>query len=147
MKRILGTNFAAAFVFLTALVLSASCGGDNGATTTSSSSTGKDQGGSSTIAAVENVPCTADAVPVKMINSTFDPYNVTAPVNSVVKWTNYDSNQQHRVVSDETPEGGFFQSNYLPADSYVCFKFTGPGTYNYHCSDHMFGIVTITATP
>lgn len=140
MKKAIG-NYSVSLVLLLAAIMTVSlisCGSEE-----SDSSNPGPVGGHSTTAVVQNVDCTPDAVPVAMQNSHFDPYNAQAPVNSIIKWTNYDA-IAHRVTSARTPDGGVFESDYIGKGDFVCFRFTGEGEYRYYCSNHMDGIVTIT---
>jgi len=61
----------------------------------------------------------------------FSPGVLTVPVNTTVTWTNQEW-WPHTVTSDY----GLFDSKKLKAGKSFSYKFTSPGTYNYHCEIH-----------
>ena|SRR5579884_2761759 len=71
------------------------------------------------------------AVQVRVDNFTFDPVELTVPVNSTVAWVNKDD-VPHVIASDT----GIFKSRALDTDEGYSYTFTKPGTYLYHCSMH-----------
>lgn len=89
-------------------------------------------------------PPAAEEVEVTMINTTFQPEEITVAPGTTVTWVNEDS-FAHTVTSgtrgsptdmfDETVDGGGSFS----------FTFQDPGTYDYFCSIHpgMSGVVIV----
>lgn len=101
-------------------------------------------GGNTIVGTVQSVACPeTGTLDIAMQNSRFNPASVTAQVNTVVKWTNYDAFTAHTATSDIVPENGSFSSPMLQNGQSICYKFTSPGTYSYHCSDHMQATITI----
>jgi plastocyanin len=73
-------------------------------------------------------------------SSAFDPASLSVTVNTTVKWTNKE--WFSHSVSSET---GLFESGSISVNGTFSYKFTAPGTYQYHCSIHpaMTGTVTV----
>ena len=79
----------------------------------------------------------ANAVTIQSF--AFTPPSLTVPVNTTVNWTNNDA-VSHTVTSDVA--GVFNSGTIAPGGSYS-FKFTSPGTFNYHCSIHPEMLATV----
>jgi plastocyanin len=75
-------------------------------------------------------------VQVQMINTTFDPKEITVKAGTKVTWTNNDSTG-HTVTSGTrgNPSGLFDSGNVAPGQTFS-FVFDTPGTYNYYCTYH-----------
>jgi plastocyanin len=75
-------------------------------------------------------------VQVQMINTTFDPKEITIKAGTKVTWTNNDSTG-HTVTSGTrgNPSGLFDSGNVAPGQTFS-FVFDTPGTYNYYCQYH-----------
>jgi plastocyanin len=71
----------------------------------------------------------------------FSPASLTIPVGTTVVWKN-TTDTPHTVTSDDGKTFNSGTSTPVNAGSTFSFKFTAPGTYNYHCSFHP----TMTAT-
>jgi plastocyanin len=68
---------------------------------------------------------------VKIDNFSFGPATLTAPVGTMVTWTNRDD-IPHTVVSTD----GVFKSKVLDTDEKFSFTFSKAGSYPYFCSIH-----------
>lgn len=75
-------------------------------------------------------------VQVQMINTTFDPKEITIKAGTKVTWINNDSTG-HTVTAGTrgNPSGLFDSGNVAPGQSFS-FVFDTPGTYNYYCQYH-----------
>lgn len=87
---------------------------------------------------------------VMMMNSRFDPAEVTIHVGGSVHWVDHDSANPHNVVS--TTKGSEFRSNDMDAtlplkDREFTHKFETAGTVDYLCEYHsgMVGKVIVVA--
>jgi plastocyanin len=78
-------------------------------------------------------------------NFTFNPQDVTVPVNTTVTWTNPDSVAHTVTWDDRSVDSGLFE----PGQTFQ-YTFDTPGTYTYFCIPHgspgtgMHGSVTVT---
>jgi plastocyanin len=79
---------------------------------------------------------TGQEVQVQMINTTFDPKEITIKAGTKVTWTNNDS-VGHTVTAGTrgSPSGLFESGNVAPGQSFS-FVFDTPGTYSYFCQYH-----------
>ena len=70
----------------------------------------------------------------------FTPFSVTAPMGSVVVWTNMDS-----VAHTSTSDQGFWGSPHIAPNTSWSRKFNQAGTFSYHCAIHteMHGRVSV----
>lgn len=59
----------------------------------------------------------------------YAPDTVTVGVGTVVRWTNGDASQLHRVVA----AGGFWQSSLLFPNWWFEVRFDSAGTFDYQC--------------
>ncbi len=84
---------------------------------------------------------------VLMVNTTFQPQEITVPAGTTVTWTNQDD-VSHTVTSGprDAPTNLFDSGDIAPGGTFS-FTFTDPGTYEYHCSVHpgMDGTVIVTS--
>ena len=80
-----------------------------------------------------NPPGTTD---VSMVNTTFQPKDVTIKVGDSVKWTNNDA-RPHTSTSgtNGVPDGKWNSGTLQPGATYT-HKFTAAGTYPYYCTFH-----------
>jgi plastocyanin len=80
---------------------------------------------------------------VSVVNTAFNPGNISVPAGSVVNWQWNSSGTAHNVTFDDGAPG----SDNLTTGSFAR-TFTAPGNYTYHCSLHlpnMTGVVSVTA--
>ncbi len=72
----------------------------------------------------------------------FSPANLTIPVGSTVRWTNYDGD-----THTATSPGNFNSGDIRTGQSWE-FTFTSPGTFNYFCGYHseMQGQIVVTGS-
>jgi plastocyanin len=75
-------------------------------------------------------------VQVQMINTSFDPKEITVQAGTKVTWTNNDSTA-HTVTAGTrgNPSGLFDSGNVAPGETFS-FVFDTPGTYSYYCTYH-----------
>ena len=73
---------------------------------------------------------------VWLINIGVNPEVLTVRIGATVTWTDFDE-LPYTVVSD----GGLFLSPELALGSSWSFTFTQPGSYSYHVSEDMTGLV------
>ncbi len=104
-----------------------------------------------------NAPATATPAPaggsssqavsqtVTLINTAFNPKQLSVAVGTTVVWTNKDS-MAHTVTADDN---SFDSGNLNPGDTFK-FTFTKAGTFPYHCKYHggpngvgMSGVITV----
>lgn len=83
---------------------------------------------------------------ITLINTSFDPKQLSVAVGTTVVWTNKDS-MAHTVTADDKS----FDSGNLNTGDTFKFTFTKAGTYPYHCQYHggpngvgMSGVITVT---
>jgi plastocyanin len=83
---------------------------------------------------------------VNLINTAFDPKQISVPVGTTVSWVNKDS-MAHTVTADDK---SFDSGNLNPGDTFK-FTLTKAGTFPYHCQYHggpngvgMSGVITVT---
>ena len=84
------------------------------------------------------------AIKVNIKDNSFQPAVLNVPVGATVVWHNQDG-VQHTVTSDIQ---GLFDSGVLMPGKKFTFKFNAPGSFGYHCSNHlgMKGAITVTET-
>ena len=70
---------------------------------------------------------------VYMVNTTYNPNNLTVAAGTTVTWTNQDP-FQHAVVYSSGPDSVF--TNTIPVGGTFQHIFTSPGTYSYYCAIH-----------
>jgi plastocyanin len=80
-------------------------------------------------AAAQDAP--ADAAPVRIINLSFDPAEVTIPTGTAVAWANEDT-VPHTVTSVD----GVFDSGIFDPDGSFSWTFDQPGSFPYVCQLH-----------
>jgi plastocyanin len=82
----------------------------------------------------------ADAVPVRIVNLSFDPATAMVATGSAVVWTNDDA-----VPHTVTATDGAFDSGIFDPGSSFTWTFDQPGTFPYACQLHpqMQGTVTV----
>ena len=82
-------------------------------------------------------------IEVEITNFSFSPVLVTINVGDTIKWVNRDG-AAHTVTAD----GGSFASGTLSTNASFVKKFTGAGTFDYHCAFHpdMTGRITVLAS-
>ena len=80
---------------------------------------------------------------VEIKNFAFNPQNINIPKGTTVIWTNNDI-FAHTVTSDT----GIFDSGAISPGQTFEWAFNQSGTFDYHCSIHLFmrGEVTVTST-
>jgi plastocyanin len=73
-------------------------------------------------------------------SSMFDPVSMTVPINTTVKWTNWDS-YEHTITSDSK----LFDSGNISPKGTFTYQFKNAGTYKYHCTLHpeMIGSIIV----
>ena len=84
--------------------------------------------------ALATIPSLAATVSVDIIDNQFQTGTVTVLVGDTVKWTNTGINT-HTTTEDTKP---VWDSSFLSNGASFSFKFTTPGTFNYHCNVHPF---------
>jgi plastocyanin len=72
----------------------------------------------------------------------FSPATLTIPVGTTVVWKNI-SGTSHTVTSDDGKTCNPGNATPVNPGSTFSFKFTTPGTYNYHCNFHPTMLATI----
>ena len=75
-------------------------------------------------------------VQVQMINTTFDPKEITVKAGTKVTWVNNDSTSHTVTSGTRGNPSGLFDSGNIPAGGTFSFVFNTPGTYNYYCTYH-----------
>jgi plastocyanin len=80
----------------------------------------------------------ASTTQINIDNYAFKPATVTIPAGASVTWKNLDDDP-HTATADN----GAFDSKGLAQGDTFTFRFTKPGTYDYHCSVHPFMKATI----
>lgn len=78
---------------------------------------------------------------VKIQNFAFHPAHITVKAGTKVTWTNSDE-IPHTATSDD----GVWDTGLLAQGKSGSYTFTKPGTYNYHCTPHMYMKGTVTVT-
>ncbi len=80
---------------------------------------------------------------VQIMNFAFNPQNITIPVGSFIRWTNFDS-ATHTATSDT----GVWDSGNLGQNQFYQRTFSTPGVFPYHCTIHpsMTGTITVTGS-
>ncbi len=88
----------------------------------------------------------AGATTVKLVDTTFEPAQLTVKVGTTVVWMN-TSTMNHTVTADD----GSFGSDTLASGAQFQFTFTKAGTFRYYCKFHggpggkgMSGTITVT---
>ncbi len=88
----------------------------------------------------------AGAMTVNLVDTTFEPAQLTVKVGTTVKWTN-NSTMNHTVTADD----GSFGSDTLAPGAQFQFTFSKPGTFRYYCKFHggpggkgMSGTIVVT---
>lgn len=78
-----------------------------------------------------------------MVDTTFEPRDLTVPVGTTVTWVNEDSFPH--TVTKTSGAGGDFDSGEVPEAGTFENTFTEPGTVEYVCTIHpgMEGTVTV----
>lgn len=91
-------------------------------------------------------PTQASSQTVTLVNTSFDPKQLTVPVGTTVVWVNKDS-MAHTVTADDKS----FNSGNLNSGETFKFTFTKAGTFPYYCQYHggpkgvgMSGVITVT---
>ena len=79
---------------------------------------------------------TGQEVQVQMINTTFDPKEITIKAGTKVTWTNNDGTGHTVTAGTRGNPSGLFDSGNVPAGGTFSFVFDTPGTYNYYCTYH-----------
>jgi plastocyanin len=77
------------------------------------------------------VPGTGQDFSVEIINSTYQPDELTIPVGATVVWTQHDD-----VLHTVTADDGSFNSGFLQLGAVFTHTFDQPGQYVYHCELH-----------
>jgi plastocyanin len=91
------------------------------------------------------VPGTGEDFSVDMINSTFQPNELTIPSGATVVWIQNDD-----VVHTVTADDGSFNSGMLGLGEVFTHTFEQAGEYTYHCEIHgepgdgMHGVIIVT---
>jgi len=93
-------------------------------------------------------PPTPNTHDVSMVDSAFQPQDLTIKVGDIVRWTN---NGAHTHTSTSgtngTPDGKWNSGDVTPGNTYE-FTFDTAGTYPYFCHYHwslgMTGTITVT---
>ncbi len=90
-------------------------------------------------------PGGAGALTVKLVDTTFNPAQLTVKAGTTVTWTN-NSTMNHTVTADD----GSFSSNTLAPGDQFQVTFTKTGTFRYYCKFHggpggqgMSGTITV----
>jgi plastocyanin len=85
---------------------------------------------------------------VNMVNTSFNPKQITVKAGTTVVWTNKDT-MAHTVTADNN---SFDSGNLNPGDTFK-FTFTKAGTFPYHCKYHggpngqgMSGTIIVTGS-
>ncbi len=93
-------------------------------------------------------PNTGGNQSIELMNTSFNPQQVTVKVGTTVVWTNKDS-MAHTVTADDK---SFDSGNLNPGQTFK-FTFTKAGTYRYYCRYHggpngigMSGTITVTGS-
>lgn len=86
---------------------------------------------------------------VSLMNTAYNPRNLTVRVGTQVTWTNNETSQVPHTVTSGTPNApsGTFDSGTLNPGQNFQFTFSTPGTYAYYCRIHgaaMTGTITVT---
>jgi plastocyanin len=93
---------------------------------------------------VETLPsCGPGLQGVQITNFSFSPRNLTVPVGTTVRWTNFDVDP-HTSTSSRLPP--VWDSGSLSQNAFFQFTFNTIGSYDYVCSIHpaMTGNITVT---
>jgi plastocyanin len=83
----------------------------------------------------------ADDVPVKIVDTSFQPDRVEIEIGREVTWVNEDS-FAHTVTADNDA----FDSLEIGADKEFSHRFTQGGEYPYHCNIHTSMKATVVVT-
>ncbi|HVO69896.1 MAG TPA: plastocyanin/azurin family copper-binding protein, partial [Aggregatilineaceae bacterium] len=75
-------------------------------------------------------------VQVQMINTTFDPKEITVKAGTKVTWINNDRTGHTVTSGTRGNPSNLFDSGNVPAGGTFSFVFDTPGTYNYYCTYH-----------
>ncbi len=97
-----------------------------------------------TITTISKVGPQVKTVQVSIMNSKFDPAEVTVNAGDTVVWTNKEVNS-HQIASDPHPTHILLpdlESGILATNQTYSFKFTEKGTFTYH--DHLNPAITGT---
>jgi plastocyanin len=92
------------------------------------------------------VPGTGQDFSIEIINSMFQPDELTIPAGATVVWTQHDD-MVHTVTADD----GSFNSGFLGLGDVFTHTFEQAGDYVYHCEIHgepggqgMAGVIIVT---
>jgi plastocyanin len=93
---------------------------------------------STTTKTTNSTPTTASSDIINIVNFSFTPSTLTAPVGTTVTWKNNDGTT-HTVTSNT----GVFDSGDLSPQATFSHTFNNSGTFPYHCSIHTYMTGTI----
>ena len=89
---------------------------------------------------------TEDVQTVSMVDTSFDPQELTVSAGTIVRWVN-DSDLPHTTTADD----GAWDSGNMESGATFEFTFEEPGEYPYYCEIHggpggegMSGTITVT---
>ncbi len=85
-----------------------------------------------------NIPVPAGAIPVSIVNFSFNPATTTIAKGGTVVWTNNDA-VPHQIA------GGELNGPVINKGQTYFFTFNTAGTFNYHCAIHpsMTGTIVV----
>ncbi|HEX2035673.1 MAG TPA: cupredoxin domain-containing protein [Chloroflexota bacterium] len=84
------------------------------------------------------------ATVIQMPGSYFEPFEITVPTGTTIKWVNTDV-EQHNVVARDLS----YESPLIQPGEHWTFTYTSPGTYPYVCDLHagMDGVIIVADAP